>query len=130
MGREQVRRGVRVKGEMQEGDAPVNAFTVDQRRMVMEYCWAGVWGREGLTRKERSLVTLGMLAGLNSPSHHIRAQLKIALKNGCTADNLRELCLHATVYCGISTAAEVTRLAQEVLEEAGHTFAPVALDGE
>jgi 4-carboxymuconolactone decarboxylase len=80
--------------------------------------WADVWTRDGLDRRTRSLVTLGMLTALNRPvefESHVRG----ALANGCTVADIQELLLHAAAYCGAPAAMQAFRQAERVLAEAG-----------
>ena len=127
MSKEEVLRGLRVKESLTGREIPADAFNVDQRRMVLEYCWAGIWGREGMGLKERSILQLGILAGLHRPNE-FRSHVRLALKNGVSVEELRQACIQITAYCGIPTGTEATRIAAEVLAEAGYTFAPVPPD--
>lgn len=80
--------------------------------------WADVWTRDGLDRRTRSLVTLGILTALNRPAEfesHVRA----ALANGCTAADIQELLLHTGPYCGAPAALSAFRQAERVLTEEG-----------
>jgi 4-carboxymuconolactone decarboxylase len=92
---------------------------------VSEYCWGANWGRGVLSRQQRSMLTLSMLAALGRSAEfeaHFRAavvNLKISL------DELREVLFHISVYCGIPAGVESFRIARRVLAEAGMP----ALDG-
>lgn len=80
--------------------------------------WADVWTRDGLDRRTRSLVTLGMLTALNRPTEfesHVRA----ALTNGCSVADIQELLLHTAPYCGAPAALQAFRQAERVLTEVG-----------
>ncbi|GAA0903132.1 carboxymuconolactone decarboxylase family protein [Pseudonocardia zijingensis] len=80
--------------------------------------WADVWTREGLDRRTRSLVTMGILTALGRPTEfesHVRA----ALANGCTVEDIQELLLHTAPYCGAPAALDAFRRAERVLREAG-----------
>ncbi len=105
------------------GDDHVNAslrsaddFSRPLQELVTENAWGSVWVREGLTRKTRSMITLAMLIALNRP-HEITIHLRGALRNGVTKDELRELFLHASAYCGWPAAVDSFRLAKAVFEE-------------
>lgn len=98
--------------------ARANDFMMALQRMTTEWCWGYVWNRQGLDRKTRSIINLAMLTALDRP-----AELKLhtlgALNNGVTADEIREVLLHATVYCGIPAGLEAFKAANEVLEKQG-----------
>jgi 4-carboxymuconolactone decarboxylase len=79
-----------------------------------EHCWANVWIRPGLKLRERSIVTLSVLASLGCwPEFetHIRG----ALNNGITEDELIEIILQIAVYAGIPVAAEALRCADRTI---------------
>jgi len=84
--------------------------------LVTEYCWGEIWSRPGLTRKERSLLTLGMLAALNRPNE-LKIHISAALNNGMTCDEIVECFLQVMIYCGVPAGIEATTLAKQVFNE-------------
>lgn len=90
-----------------------DAFSLPLQELVTSYCWGAVWGREGLSRKTRSLLNLAMLTALNRP-HELKLHIKGALNNGCTREEIREVLLQAGVYCGVPAAVDAFRSAREV----------------
>jgi len=78
--------------------------------------WGAVWGREGLSRKQRSLLNLGMLAALGRMTE-FEGHFRGALRNGLTKDELREALLQITFYCGGPAGIEAFRAARKVLNE-------------
>ncbi len=93
-----------------------DAFNRDFQELVTEYCWGAGWGRTALTRRERSLMNLGMLSALNRPEEfalHVAA----ALRNGVTADELQDALIQVAIYCGIPAGVEAFRIASRVLKE-------------
>ena len=96
----------------------VNDFNRDFQQMVTEYCWGNLWGREGLSHKQRSLNNLCLLAALNR-SQELEAHVRGALTNGCTIDEIRETLLQVAVYAGIPAGVEAFRVAGRVLAEQG-----------
>lgn len=91
-------------------------FNRDFQRLVTEYCWGFCWGREGLDHKQRSLVNLGMLAGLNR-GPEFELHFRGALKNGLTLDELQDTLIQIAVYCGIPAGVEVFKIANRVIRE-------------
>ncbi len=69
------------------------------QQLLTEFAWGKVWTRPGLDLKTRSLLTLVICIALNRP-HEIRLHLRGAIRNGCTHEEIRELVLHAFIYCG------------------------------
>jgi 4-carboxymuconolactone decarboxylase len=95
-----------------------NEFMMAFQRMTTEWCWGYAWTRPGLDRKTRSLVNLAMLTALNR-APEIKLHVRGALNNGVTVDEIKEVLLHATVYCGIPAGLDAFKAANEVLKEAG-----------
>ena len=98
-------------------------------RPLQEYlngvCWGGIWTREGLDPKTRSVVTLTVLATTNKWTE-LKTHVRGALRNGWTSDELREMLLHIGMYAGIPTAVEAFRTAEPVIAE---VEAELARDG-
>jgi len=96
--------------------ASADEFNREFQDIVTEYCWGMVWGSEGLTRKQRSILNLGMLAALGR-SHEFELHFRGALRNGCTLEELRDTLTQIAVYCGIPAGVEAFRIARRVLDE-------------
>ena len=74
-----------------------------------------LWGREGLSRRERSLVTLGILIALRA-TDELKFHVQIARNNGLTENEIAEVIYHASGYAGFPAANTACRIAREVLE--------------
>lgn len=98
----------RALGNATEFSQPLQAF-------VNEHAWGGVWTREGLDRKTRSLITLAALTALKCPQE-LKGHVRGALNNGCTVEEIREALLHCAVYAGVPAAIDAFRAAQEVID--------------
>ena len=98
--------------------ANVDDFTRDLQQMITEFAWGGVWAREGLSLKQRSLNNLSMLAALNRP-HELEIHLRGALRNDCTVDEIRETLLQVAIYAGFPAAVDAFRVVKRVLTEEG-----------
>ncbi|MGX9937916.1 carboxymuconolactone decarboxylase family protein [Advenella kashmirensis] len=88
---------------------PMQAF-------VTEYCWDEIWNRPGLSRKDRSMLNLGMVCALGR-TNELKAHVRGAVNNGWTQEELREVFLQVAVYCGVPAGVDSFRAAQEVLRE-------------
>ena len=106
LGEEAVRR------RLDEADA----FNRDFQELVTEYCWGAGWGRTALSRRDRSLMNLGMLSALNRPEE-FELHVGAALKNGVTAEELQDALIQVAIYCGIPAGVEAFRIASRVLKE-------------
>lgn len=99
-------------------DTTTNAFNAPIRQLSEEFAYASLWTREGLTDRERSMLTLAMLCALNRP-HELKIHLQGAINNGCTAQDIREVFTHSVAYCGFPAAIDALRVAEALLTEQG-----------
>lgn len=83
-----------------------------------EVCFGRTWAREGIDRKQRSILNIAMLVALNRIPQ-LRTHINGALSHGCTPRELQEILLHTAVYCGLPAAVEGFKVAEEVLRERG-----------
>jgi 4-carboxymuconolactone decarboxylase len=95
-----------------------SSFMQTFQHITTEWCWGFAWTRPGLSRKERSLINIAMLTALNRPNE-VRLHVRGALNNGVTVEQIREVLVQATVYCGIPAGLDSFKIADEVLKEAG-----------
>lgn len=116
-------KGEKIRREVM-GDARVDAsmsglddFNRDfMEQFITEMGWGAVWGRDGLTRQQRSLLNLGMLAALGR-MNEFEGHFRGAINNGLTREELREALLQITMYCGAPAGMEAFRAARKVLDE-------------
>ena len=114
----QVRREVLGDEYVERAEASRTSLTDEFQDLITRYAWGEIWTRPGLDRRTRSCITVGLLVALNRDDElalHIRA----ALRNGVTADELKEILLHTTIYCGVPAANSAFRVAARVLAEEG-----------
>lgn len=91
-------------------------FTLPLQQLVTESCWGSVWSRDGLDKRTRSLVTISMLVALRA-STELKTHVLGALRNGCSVQQIQEVLLHSSAYCGFPAAVEAFRAAKEVIED-------------
>jgi 4-carboxymuconolactone decarboxylase len=91
-------------------------FNKPFQELVTEYCWGAVWGREGLSRKTRSMLNLAMIGVLNRP-HELRAHVAGALRNGVSKDEIREVFMQLAIYAGVPAGVDAFRVAREVFAQ-------------
>ncbi len=96
--------------------AGADEFTQPLQRLVTEYCWGAVWGRDELPRKTRSLLNIAMLAVLNRPNE-LKAHVRGAINNGASRTEIREVLLQVAIYGGVPAAVDSFRIAREALAE-------------
>ena len=98
--------------------AQANAFTRPMQDVVSRYCFGETWSREGLARRERSMVTLGVLCAMGR-SQELKVHVAGALSNGVSPVEIREVLLHSMVYCGVPLGVDAFRNAAEALAQMG-----------
>jgi 4-carboxymuconolactone decarboxylase len=89
-------------------------FTQPIQDHITRAAWGDVWQRPGLDLKTRSLITVAMLTALGK-QNELKGHVRGALNNGATQTEIQEVLLHAAVYCGVPTAVEAFRSANEVV---------------
>jgi len=95
--------------------AGASDYTLPMQEFITRNAWGNVWQRSGLDLRTRSLITVAMLTALGK-QHELKGHVRGALNNGVTPEELREVMLHATVYCGFPTAIDAFRTVAEVVE--------------
>lgn len=95
-----------------------NDFMMAFQHITTEWCWGYGWTRPGLDRKTRSMLNLAMLTALNR-APEIKLHVRGAINNGVTVDEIKEVLLHASIYCGIPAGLDAFKAANEVLKEMG-----------
>ncbi len=113
-----VRRAVLGASYVDGSLAKADDFMMAFQRITTEWCWGYAWTRPGLERKTRSLLNLAMLTALGK-TPEIKLHVKGALANGVSVDEIKEVLLHATVYCGIPAGLDAFKAAHEVLVAEG-----------
>ena len=98
--------------------AGTTPFTADFQSFITRYAWGEVWSRPGLSRAERSIITLTALAVLRQ-DEELAMHLRAALRNGLSPDQIKEVLLQVGVYAGVPAANRAFAIAARVLAEAG-----------
>ena len=114
----QVRREVLGPDYVNENLADADEFMMAFQRVVTEWAWGYAWSRPGLDRKTRSMLNLAILTALGRPDE-LGIYVKGALATGVSVDEITEILVHATVYCGTPAGHQAFRAAHEALLAAG-----------
>jgi alkylhydroperoxidase/carboxymuconolactone decarboxylase family protein YurZ len=104
--------------ERRPGDRGATPLTEPFQDFITRYAWGEIWSRPGLSRAERSMITLTALVVLRQ-EHELAMHLRAALRNGVTPDQIREVLLHTAVYAGVPAVNRAFAIAREVLPETG-----------
>ena len=112
-----VRREVLGDEHVDRAIANTTAFTEPFQEFITRYAWGDIWSRPGLSRAERSLVTLAVLTALQHEGE-LAMHVKAALRNGLTPDQIQEVLLQVAVYAGVPVGNRAFAVAQQALQEA------------
>ena len=110
------RRAVLGEAHVDRAEASKTDFDAPFQQLIVEAAWGHVWSGAGLTPRERSLITLALLAGLGQDeefSMHVRA----ARNTGASPEDIREALMHVAIYAGVPSANHAIKLAKAVFTE-------------
>ena len=113
-----VRREVLGDEHVDRAVAATTPLTAPFQDFITRYAWGEIWSRPGLSRAERSMITLTALVVLRQEGE-LAMHLRAALRNGLTPDQIGEVLLHTAVYAGVPAANRAFAIAREVLAETG-----------
>jgi len=122
MSSEKYKQGMAVRREVL-GDEYVDRaikgatdFTKPLQDMVTENCWGEIWTRKAIPKATRSLITIATLAALRATTE-LKVHVHGALRNGCSVEEIQEVLLQSTVYCGVPAGIEAFRAAKEIIDD-------------
>ncbi len=113
-----VRREVLGDAHVDNAIANTTEFTRDFQEFITRTAWGSVWTRGGLDRRTRSAITLAALCALGH-GDELEMHVRVALRNGLSADEIGEVLLHTAIYAGVPAANSAFARAQSVLREEG-----------
>jgi 3-oxoadipate enol-lactonase/4-carboxymuconolactone decarboxylase len=111
-----VRRQVLGDAHVDRALAATDPLTADFQDFLTRYAWGEVWNRPGLGRRDRSLVTLGVLVALGAEGE-IALHVRAAIRNGLSVGELAEMLQHTALYAGLPRANAAFAIARRVLAE-------------
>ena len=86
--------------------------------LITEAAWGHVWSRDTIPPRERSMLTLALLAGLGN-WEEFALHLRATANTGATPEDIREVLLHVAIYAGVPRANHAFKLARQILAERG-----------
>jgi 4-carboxymuconolactone decarboxylase len=113
---EATRRQVLSDAHVEQASAATTAFDEPFQTLITEAAWGTLWARNEWTRRERSMVTIALLAALGHTEEmamHIRA----TVRTGASEADIREALLHVAIYAGVPSANTAFRIAKQVFAE-------------
>ncbi len=111
-----VRRSVLGDTHVDKANSKINDFNADFQSFITNYAWGEIWTRPGLSKHNKSLITMSMLIALNRPAE-FKMHIKAAFNNGVTVDEIKEVIMQSALYCGLPAANDAFHLAMEVFKE-------------
>ena len=111
-----VRRQVLGDADVDRAQARTTAFDAPFQEFITNGAWGGVWTRPQLTHRERSMLTIALLAALG---HHeeLAMHIRATANTGATPEDIREALLHVAVYAGVPAANSAFAIAKKVFAE-------------
>jgi len=121
-GKDRIAAGMKTRREVL-GDAWVDAangkrtdFDSDFQDFITGAAWNDVWSRPGITRRERSMLTIAILAALGQWDE-LALHTRATLNTGASRDDLREVALHVAIYAGVPAANHAVKVMKQVFAE-------------
>lgn len=90
-------------------------FDRDFQEYITTNAWGMVWDRPGLTKRERSLVTIALLTALGH-DEELKMHLKATKNTGASTDDIKEVLLQTAVYAGVPVANNAFKIAKELFK--------------
>jgi 4-carboxymuconolactone decarboxylase len=110
------RRSVLGDNHVNGAESAKTAFDSDFQTFITEGAWGSVWSRPGLTRRERSLITIALLAAAGH-DEEVAMHVKATANTGASANDIKEALLHVAVYAGVPAANRAFKIAKRELEK-------------
>jgi 4-carboxymuconolactone decarboxylase len=111
-----VRRAVLGDAHVDLAVANTTEFTAPFQDFITRYAWGEIWSRPGLTRAERSIITLTVLAAMQHEDE-LAMHVKAARRNGLTGEQIQEVLLQVGLYAGVPVANRAFAIAKRALAE-------------
>lgn len=111
-----VRRQVLGDAHVNRASAQATEFDADFQTFITEGAWGSVWARPHFSKRERSIVTIALLAALGHDDEvamHVRA----TRNTGATKEDIREALLHVAVYAGVPAANRAFKIVKKAYAE-------------
>lgn len=113
-----VRRRVLGDTHVDRAEAGKSSLDDDFQAFITEGAWGGVWARPHFTLRERSIVTLALLAALGN-FDEVALHVRATANTGATPEDVREAMMHVAVYAGVPRANHAFRIIKETYRDMG-----------
>ena len=107
------RRSVLGDDHVDNAELNKTEFDKDFQEYIVHSAWNGIWSRPGLTKKERSMITIAVLATLGHEDE-LAMHLKASKNTGCSIEDIKEVILHIGVYAGVPVTNNAIKIAKKI----------------
>lgn len=107
-----IRRKVLGEAHVNRAEAAKTAFDAPFQALITEAAWAQVWARDTISLRERSMLTIALLAGLGN-DHELVLHIRATANTGASESDVLEALLHVAVYAGVPRANHAMKIAKE-----------------
>ncbi len=113
-----VRREVLGDAHVEKAEASKTGFDTPFQTLITEGAWGTLWADDTISRRDRSLLTLALLAATGN-FEEIPMHIRASRNTGATPDEIMQAFLHVAVYAGVPKANHAIKLAKETFQELG-----------
>lgn len=106
------RRKVLGEAHVNRAEADKTEFDTPYQALITEAAWGHVWSRKTISPRERSMLTIALLAGLGN-DHELAMHIRATVNTGATPDDILEVMLHVAIYAGVPRANHAIKIAKE-----------------
>ncbi|TIP95313.1 MAG: 4-carboxymuconolactone decarboxylase [Mesorhizobium sp.] len=110
------RRSVLGDAHVDRAEAAKTEFDTPFQELITEAAWSHVWSRPDITRRERSMITIALLAALKQ-DEEVAMHIRASVNTGATRDDIREALLHVAIYAGVPAANHAMKIARKTFDE-------------
>ncbi|TIP28744.1 MAG: 4-carboxymuconolactone decarboxylase [Mesorhizobium sp.] len=110
------RRSVLGDAHVDRAEAAKTEFDIPFQELITEAAWSHVWSRPNITRRERSMITIALLAALKQ-DEEVAMHIRASVNTGATRDDIREALLHVAIYAGVPAANHAMKIARKTFDE-------------
>ncbi len=110
------RRRVLGDAHVDRAEAAKTPFDDAFQTLITESAWGSVWARNTITPRERSMLTIALLAGLGN-DHELALHLRATANTGASQDDVLEALLHVAIYAGVPRANHAIKIAKETFAQ-------------
>lgn len=114
-----VRRSVLGDAHVDRAERNKTDFDADFQQMITEFAWGTVWSGGTLDRRDRHLLTIGLMAALGK-EHELAMHIRATQNTGVTPEEVKEVFHQVAVYAGVPAANRAFAVAKEVYNEKGN----------